>query len=159
MLNDGGIEFAVKSWVPLLVVLGGAAATAVGVVLFALKKRLVGVIVAVVGLLAAGALAPGLYMDRVLVNDQGFQSSHGFWWDRVEHKVRYADLSHVQLVVEERTGRRGRKQYSYYFDCSFKSPPQERIPLGDLMREALPDILAQFEKYNVPVAIPPNLPK
>lgn len=159
VLQDGSIEFAVQSWVPLLIVLAGAAAAASGVLLICQTKRLAGILVALFGLLAAGAFAPGLYSDRVIVSDQGFESTHGFWWDPVVHRVRYDDLSMVQGVVEERTGRRGRKEYSYYFDCSFKSGVQERIPLGDLMREALPDILAQFQEHKVPVLLPPNMPK
>ncbi len=97
-------------------------------------------------------------MDRVVVSDEGFESSHGFWFSRTVHKVRFDDLSRVQGVVEERTGRRGRKEYSYSFDCTFKSGSREQIPLGDLMKEALPDIRAQFRKHNVPVDLPPGFP-
>ncbi len=63
----------------------------------------------------------------------------------------------VRVVVEEKPGRSG-KTYSYYYDCIFKSGKQERVPLGEVMREALPEIAEQFRKHGVPVEIPPNLP-
>ena len=48
---------------------------------------------------------------------------------------------------------------SYHFDCHLKSGKMERVPLDDIMREALPEIVDQFEKHGVPVQIPPNLPE
>ncbi|HWG44904.1 MAG TPA: hypothetical protein VN688_19175 [Gemmataceae bacterium] len=91
------------------------------------------------------------------MNQDGFYSRHGFWWNQTIHQIRYEELNRVQLVVEGKTGRRG-KTYSYYFDCSFKSGKQERVPLGDIMREALPEIAEQFRRHGVPVQIPANLP-
>lgn len=154
-----GLVFTYQTWVPLLVGLAGLAAIPVGILLFVRRQRLWGVAVAVGGPLVAVAVAPGMYLDRVVVNQDGFYSRHGFWWDPVVHQVRYDDLSLVRVVVEEKTGRRGRKTYSYYFDCFFKSGKQERVPLGDVMREALPEIAGQFEAHGVPVQLPPNLPE
>jgi hypothetical protein len=156
--EDGGLVFSFEPWVPLLVAVVGVAAVPVGIVLFARGQRFWGVCLAVVGPLAAGVVAPGMYLDRVVVNQDGFYSRHGFWWNPTIHQIRYEDLSQVQLVVEEKSGRRG-KTYSYYFDCSFKSGKQERVPLGDIMREALPEIAEQFRAHGVPVHVPPNLPE
>lgn len=113
---------------------------------------------AVGGFLATGVIAPGLYLDQVALNREGFRSQHGFWWAMTDHQIRYEELAHVRLVVEEKIGRRGRKSHSYYFDCTFQSGRQERVPLGDIMREALPEIAEQFRKHGVPVHVPTNLP-
>jgi hypothetical protein len=155
--ENGGLTFSFQRWVPLLVVVGGLVALPVGIVLFVRKQRFWGVCLAVAGPLAAGVIAPGLYLDKVVVNQDGFYSRHGFWWDPTIHQIRYDELTQIQVVVEEKTGGRG-KTYSYYFDCSFKSGKPERVPLGDIMREALPEIAEQFRKHGVPVHIPPNLP-
>ena len=60
----------------------------------------------------------------------------------------------VELTFSQGRG----KTYSYYFDCHFKAGKKERVPLGDIMREALPEIAEQFRKHGVPVQIPANLP-
>jgi hypothetical protein len=98
-----------------------------------------------------------MYLDRVIVNQEGFYSRHGFWWKPTIHRVRYDELHEVHLVVEEQHVRGG-KRYSYSFDCSLKSGKKERVPLGDVIREALPEIADQFRKHGVQVIIPPNLP-
>lgn len=154
--NDAVFSF--QAWVPLCVVLVGLAAVPAGLVMFARNQKVWGVIVALGGPILAGVIAPGMFLDRVIVNEDGFYSRHGFWWSPSIHKIRYDDLSEVILVVEESTGRRGRKSYSYYFDCNFKSGSQERVPLGDIMREALPEISQQIRNHNVPLRIPADLP-
>jgi hypothetical protein len=154
--ENGGLVFSFEPWVAGLVAVLGVAAVPVGIVLFVRGQRFWGVCLAILGPLAAVVVAPGMYLDRVVVNQDGFYSRHGFWWNPTVHQIRYGDLSQVQLVVEERSGRRG-KTYSYYFDCSFKSGKQERVPLGDIMREALPEIAQQFREHGVPVHLPPNL--
>jgi hypothetical protein len=155
--ENGSLTFSYQPWVPLLVALGGLAAVPVGVVLFLRNKRFWGVCLVVAGPLVTGGLAPGMYLDRVIVNEEGFYSRHGFWWDPSIHQIPYADLRLVRLVVEEKQGRRG-TTYSYSFDCLFKSGKQENVPLGDIMREALPEIADQFRKHGVTVQLPPNLP-
>lgn len=156
--EGGSLTLSLQPWVPLLVAIAGVVLVPVGVVLLTRRQLLWGIALPVVGLLMAIAIAPGMYLDRVVVNEEGFTSRHGFWWSPSVHDIRYKDLSVVRVVVEERTTRRG-KSYSYSFDCSFKSGREERVPLGDVMREALPEIAQQFRAHGVPVEIPPNLPE
>ena len=155
--ENGTLRFSFQTWVPLLVVVAGLAAIPAGVVMFARKQQFWGVCLAVLGPAAAGVVAPGMFLDKVEVNPEGFSSRHGFWWDPIIHNVRYADLNQVKVVVQEQSGRNG-KTYSYFFDCQFKTRGVERVPLGDIMREALPEIAEHFRSHGVPVQIPPNLP-
>jgi hypothetical protein len=156
--ENGSLTFTFQPWLPLLVALVGIAAVPVGIMLLVRRRRFWGICLLIVGPLAAAAVAPGMYLDKVVVNEEGFYSRHGFWWNSTIHQIRYEELSLVRVGFEERIGRRG-KTYSYYFDCTFKSgKPQERVPLGDIMREALPEIAEQFRKHGVPVQIPSNLP-
>ena len=157
--ENGGLVFSYQAWVPVAVALGCLALVPVGILLFTQKKRLWGVVLALGGPIAAIVIAPTMYKDRVVVNDDGFYSRHGFWWDPTVHEIKYDDLNLVKLIVEEKIGRRGRKSYSYYYDCSFKSGKQERVPLGDLIRQALPEITGRFRKHGVQVDVPPNLPE
>ncbi len=66
--KNGSLVFSFQPWVPLLVALAGVAAVPVGVVLFLRKLRFWGVCLMVAGPLVAGAVAPGMYLDRVVVN-------------------------------------------------------------------------------------------
>lgn len=90
------------------------------------------------------------------MNQEGFYSRHGFWWYPINHDIRFEELQEVRVVAEKRGGRGG--GYSYYLDCGFKSGNVDRVPLGDVMREALPEIAEQFRSHGVPVHIPPDLP-
>lgn len=157
--NNGNINITFSLWVPLLLLIGGLAAVPIGILLVRKRQRFWGITLLLVGPLVGLALAPGMFQDRVTVNQEGFYSRHGFWWDPTIHEIKYDHLAAVRITIEERTGRRGRKSYSYYFDCSFKSGQQERVPLGDLMKEALPDITEQFRQHGVQVVIPSNLPE
>jgi hypothetical protein len=156
--EDGGLVFSLQPWGPLLVVLAGLAAVPVGIVFFMRKRRLQGVCLAIAGPIAVVAIAPTMFLDRVVVNRDGFCSRHGFWWNPTIHQVRYDELAQVRLSFEQRTGSRGRQEYTFYFDCSLKSGKTERVPLGDVIRQALPEIAEHFRQHGVTIQIPPNLP-
>lgn len=154
--DNGRVAVTFETWVPWLVGIVGLALVPVGIVLFKRKQRVWGVILLIVGPVATVALAPTMFLDRVEVNQDGFRCEHGFWWNPIVHDIRYDELDRVVVVVEERSGRRG-KQYHYHFDCVLKNGGTDRVPLGDLMREALPEIAEQFHEHDVEVVIPPNL--
>jgi len=156
--SSDGLEISFEAWVPVLLALGGLAAVPVGIVLFIRERRFLGVCVAIAGPVIAAAVAPGMFLDRVIVNQEGFYSRHGFWWSPAIHQIRYDELNRVQVGFDVQNSQRGRR-YSYYFDCFFKTGQRERVPLGTLMVEALPEIAEQFRKHGVAVQIPPNLPK
>ena len=129
----------------------GVVLVPIGIAAFIQKKRLWGVILVLAGPIVAIGWAPGLYLDKVVVSEETLYSRHGFWWSPTIHNIRYDDLSNVRLGVDVTRGRRGRKNYSYYFDCSYKSGKQERVPVGDLVKQALPEIGAHFAKHGVNV--------
>jgi hypothetical protein len=156
--DANGLTFSFQIWVPIAIILAGIVAVPIGIVLLRRKQYFWGVVLVLGGIAGAFAIAPGMFLDKVIVNQTGFYSRHGFWWNSTVHDIKYDQLNLVQLVVEESTGRRGRKNYSYYFDCSLKSGKRDRVPLGDIMREALPEIAEQFRKHGVTVQMPPNLP-
>jgi hypothetical protein len=156
--QNGDVVHSYETWVPIAIGVGGLLAVPVGVLMFRKGKKFWGILVAVLGPLASVGLAPGMAEDSVTVNNEHFVSTHGFWWDRQKHDVRFDDLTSIKVFVEEKQGRRG-KTYSYYFDCSYRNKPTERVPLGDLMKEALPDIAAQFREHNVNVLGAENMPQ
>ena len=157
--ENGSLVYTFQPWLPVLVAVAGVAAVPIGILIFMRsKKRSWGVTLFILGPLAAGVIAPTLYLDRVVVSQNSFFSRHGFWWNPTVHQIPYDELKLVRVGAEERNSRRG-KTYNYYFDCQFKSGKQDRVPLGDVMQEALPDIIEQFQLHGVSVEVPPNLPK
>ena len=157
--ENGRLELSFEIWVPLVAALACILGVPLGVVVFRNSKKLAGVILALGGPMLLVGFVPSLFMDRVVVTGEGFTSTHGVWWDQTRHDVKYADLQGVNVVVEEKIGRRGKKNYSYFFDCTSKSGKMERVPLGDLMKKAIPDIITQFGDHGVAVQLPANLPE
>jgi hypothetical protein len=161
--EDGNKVITFQPWVPWLVGLLGVAAIPAGIVLLTRKQffgrqRFCAVCLIVVGPLLAGILAPQIYFDRVTIGRQGLYYQHGPWWNPTIQQIRYDDLALVRIGFERRFTRRG-TEYSYHLDCLFKFGKQERIPLGDLLKEAWPDLLEQLLEHGVPVEIPPDLPE
>jgi hypothetical protein len=99
-------------------------------------------------------LAPSLYVETVTVNNEEFSSHRGFWLTPKIHRVRYQDLREVRIVVEEVPGKRGRNGY---LECALHEGAQERVAIGDTLRAALPEIIENFQKHNVPLYIPRNV--
>ena len=105
----------------------------------------------ILGPLACLVLAPGMFLDKVTVNPERFTLHTGFWFAPTLHEVRFADLSRVDLIAEEKASRRGTRM-SYYLLCHRKSGASEKVPVGDLMkRGAAAKILQTAKAQGVPV--------
>ncbi len=148
--QNGSLVVSFQLWVPILVILGGLALIPIGIVLAIQRKYIWGIVLIITGPIAAGFIAPGMFLDQAIAGPDEFYSRHGFWWSPTTHRVRYNDLREVRISIEEKMGRRG-KTTSYYFDCTYKDGRTERVPLGDLMRQAAPEMIARFNQHGVVV--------
>ncbi len=155
--QNGIVNVSFQLWVPLSMILGGLVLIPVGILLAVQKKYLWGILLIIAGPIAAGCVAPGMFLDKVVVSPNEFTSSHGFWWSQTTHRIQYNDLREVRVIVEETRNRRGTSK-SYSFDCVFKDGRTERVPLGDLMRQAVPEMVAQFNQHGVIVHGAVNVP-
>src|SRR5262245_10025930 len=81
--------FSFQSWVPILLIVLGLLAVPIGIAIFANRQKFWGVILMIAGPIAAGVVAPGMFLDKVVVNEQGFYSRHGFWFSPSIHDIRY----------------------------------------------------------------------
>ncbi len=156
--QGGNLVFGYALWVPLLILGAALAFFGLGVAVFLKSDKFYGLVLMLVGPIAVGILVPSIFIARVEVNDEGFFSKHGLWWAPTAHQVRFDELSQVRLHVEEKLGKRGRKSHSYSFDCSLKSGKQERVPISDVVSEALPEIAERFRKHGIPIHVPANMP-
>jgi hypothetical protein len=92
-------------------------------------------------------IAPSLYSDRVVIDDEHFEARYGFWFAPSVHDVRFDDLRAVQHATV--TNDRGRKNRELH--CLHKSGAMTVIPCGDLVRNTVPEILDRAKARGVAV--------
>jgi hypothetical protein len=139
--------YTLEWWVPVLFVLGGLAL--LGIAVFSLAKKRIwgGVILGLAGLGVLGFGLPSALNDRVVVDDEHFERTSG-WISTHTQSARFDELDNITLKSETKMTRRG-KRTTYSYVCTKKGGGSEEIPIGDLMREAHPQILANAQKKEV----------
>jgi hypothetical protein len=145
--EGGATVYTLEWWVLALWVAGGLALLAVGVFSFAKKRLWGGLILTAAGLGVVGFGFPMALNDRVVVDDEHFERTSG-WLSTSTQSVRFSDLDNITLKAETKMTRRGR-QTSYSYLCNKKGGGSEVFPLGDLMKEANPQILDNAQKKGV----------
>jgi hypothetical protein len=125
----------------------GALAMPLGWFLRRFSQR-IGWVLMVVGALALVLVAPSMWHDRVEVDDEHFACSVGALGGS-HHSIRFANLQSIRWVEEESQGRA--RHTNYFLDCVKKDRTVERVPVGDLMKEAVGEILAQARAHGVPI--------
>lgn len=143
--------FTYEWWIPSVILLGGLVAIPVGLVLRRSTSRF-GWALLIGGPIAALGVAPSLFLDRSVVDDQHFSVRSGIWGMTAVHDVVYDKLANVRYIVEESTGRRGRTNYSYYLVCTNRDGTTAKIPMGNHCAEAAAvEFLKQAAALNVPI--------
>lgn len=85
--------------------------------------------------------------DRVIVDDQHFDATYGFWFYPSHHNIQYKDLEEVHYTF---TLKRQNLRH-YEMRITRKSGEKEVVPVGDLMLEAAQDILDRAQAQGVRV--------
>lgn len=138
-----------EPWVGLLVVVPGLLGVMVGLVVLRWHK-LVGAAVAGLALLGTLLVGPALHRDRITVSPERFTLQTGFWFYPNDHEVRFAGLTQIAVVAEERRARQGTR-VSYSLECRGANGVQ-RIPAGDLMKNGGWKVIrAEAERQGVPI--------
>jgi len=146
-VEGGATVYTMEWWVPVLFVLGGLALLGIAVLSFAKKRVWGGVILGLAGLGVLGFGLPSALNDRVVVDDAHFERTSG-WISTSTQSVRFDELDNITLKSETKMTRRGQKT-TYSYVCAKKNGGSEVFPLGDLMKEAHPQILANAEKKGI----------
>jgi hypothetical protein len=92
-------------------------------------------------------VAPAMYSDRVLIDDEHFEARYGFWFNPSEHNLRFQDLREIKYV--EVSGNRGRTNYELH--CFTKTGQVSVVHAGDLVKNTVPEILARARARGVVV--------
>ncbi len=90
-----------------------------------------------------------MYSDRVLIDDQHFEATYGFWFSPTLRQIRFDELSEIQYVAVR--GRRGR--INYEIRCLKKDGQSSVVHAGDLVKNTVPELLARAKSKGVNVVV------
>jgi hypothetical protein len=140
------VEFTFAGWVGVSVILGGLLAVPIGWFVRRWKGAW-GFMLMIMGPVLLLIVGPAMYSDRVFIDRDHFEARYGFWFNPTTHSIRFADLREIRYVGVP--GRRGR--VSYQLHCITKNGATDVVSAGDLVRNAVPEILNQAAAHGVPV--------
>jgi hypothetical protein len=133
-------------WLGPAVIAGGILGVPVGWVLRKVLPRW-GLALMVLSPFLLILVAPAMYSDRVVVDDEHFEARYGFWFSPTVHNLRFRDLRQIQYVGVP--GSRGRTKYELH--CVTSAGQATVVSAGDLVRQTVPEILARAKASGVVV--------
>ncbi len=92
-------------------------------------------------------VAPAMYSDRVVIDNEHFEARYGFWFSPSVHNLRFEDLQEIQYVAVP--GSRGSTNYELH--CLSKAGQLSVVHAGDLVRNTVPEILERAKAKGVRV--------
>ncbi len=112
------------------------------------EPRLRGYFSIVLGLVLMAVAVPALRTDRVEVDPEHFTSTHGPPWNLLHHDVHFKALREIRIEVTEKAFRYQRRK-DYALVCRFKSGNEEKVPVGNVMQDAVGQILSIAEQRRI----------
>jgi hypothetical protein len=97
-----------------------------------------------------GIVAPGVRGDRVIVDSAHFETTFGLWFSPTREVVTFADLTAIDVRARTERTRVGRR-VTYDLFCKHKSGEMQIVPVGDLLSQAVDDILGRAQARGVGV--------
>ena len=91
-------------------------------------------------------VVPSMFLDGVVISDTEFRTRHGLWFQPTVHHIQFGDLEGIETVTTRDTNGKEKRELK----CYFKRKPAVSIPCGDLIRHAVPEILARAKQAGVP---------
>jgi hypothetical protein len=93
---------------------------------------------------------PSMFRDRVEVSPAGFRMSTGLWFAPNSHQYEFDQLAGMELRARTVQGRGGPHE-EYDLVCRPKGGTPQSVPIGDLMRFAVREIVEAAKAKGVPV--------
>ena len=148
-VGNAGTSVHYARWLPIAIFLVGLVAVPVGLVLRKHTGRL-GWGLIIIGPLAALMFAPSLFLERVVVSDDGFESHSGIWGMTAGANVDFDSVTSIRIAEEKTGGRRSRWIEVLYFEM--KAGEDVRLPLNnDVKIEAAMEIIERAAQRGIPV--------
>lgn len=93
-------------------------------------------------------ILPGAsFHDRVVVDDEHFEATYGFWFNPNQHNIRFKELREIRYTYVFR--RRGSKHYQ--LRCLKQSGETEIVHVGDLVTHTVAEILRRAKDQGVTI--------
>jgi hypothetical protein len=131
-------------WIGPSVIAGGILGVPVGWFLRNWNKRWGFVLMCLAPVLLV-IVAPAMYSDRVIVDDQHFDAKYGFWFSPNQQSIRFENLREIRYV--KIAGNRGRTNYELH--CLSPAGQVTVVPAGDLVRQTVPEIAQRAKARGV----------
>jgi hypothetical protein len=142
--------YSFATWLRILAIVGGIVMIPAGWFLRRASEKY-GYTVVALGPLFLLVVAPAMFNDRVVVDAEHFEARYGIWISPYTHNVRFDDLREIHHVGVP--GRRNRTTYQLH--CFRKDGGEpEVVPIGDLVVNAVPEILDRAAAKKVHVVRP-----
>lgn len=144
--NGDQSVYSFALWIGILVVLGGLIFMPAGWFLRRLSERF-GWGLMIFSPILLIFVGPAMFSDKVVVDNDHFEARYGFWFAPSVHNIRFSDLQEIRHV-----GVRGnRNRISYQLHCVRHDGTTEVVSVGNLVRNAVDEILARAEAKRVRV--------
>lgn len=117
------------------------------------RKRInIGLGMVILGVICLLVVIPSLVSERVVLNDNGFRLVTGFWFSRTRMAVEFDDTICITVTEKARAQRRAASRKDVNLVCNAKKDDRDQVvPVGDLMKRALPEILARAKAAGVEI--------
>jgi hypothetical protein len=122
------VTFRFPFWLACLPPVAAIAVFAVGA--WRLRRGRRGRLWQFAGILIGVVFGPMLFLDRVVVDDEGIEQTTGFWFAPTEKGIRFAGTRRVRIERERSGGRRNRMQDVWYAEDG--AGGVQRLDPGDL---------------------------
>jgi hypothetical protein len=147
--------YTYQLWVPLAVVVGSLAFSAIGVAMVRGRYKLRGIVVILAGLMGLAVGCPATVLERVVIGPDRLYVHTGQWSLPNPHEFRLSDVDRLDVETEVRDTRSGPKN-SYYAVVQLTSGQRDRFPVSSLMKRAFPEILDRLNERNITANVPPD---
>ncbi len=88
-----------------------------------------------------------MFSDNVLMDDEHFEATYGFWFSPTKQDIKFADLQSITYV--EVKDSRGRSSYEMHI--LQKTGSAFKLPAGDLVRQTVPELFDRAKARGVTV--------
>lgn len=96
-------------------------------------------------------LAPSLYYDRLVVSEHTVRVHTGFWWSPTIRTIELDELRALKLVLKRSNNARTPWRIDRELTCVHKAGDVRDVPVGDLLRVGLEEILDKAKQRGVQV--------
>ncbi len=133
----------------LMVIAGFIAALGYGVYRIRQKEYWKGGFTVLIALGVGGFFIPSFCGDSLKITPERMVLTRvGFASDK-SADLNFDDITHVTITMKETRGRRGRKNKNYYLNCSMNSGEVKVVPMGELVKEGLSDIVDNLQARQI----------